>query len=188
MGYINTEKIMWLAITVYWLMSALFVKRTVKRQAASDRIAYIICVLLAFSLLFENYFPFTFLYHPVLFQSEVWKMAGLVVCAAGLIFALTARIYLGENWSGTITVKENHQLVQSGPYSITRNPIYTGILLAFLGCAMSLGQVKGYMGIIFLLITILIKVKKEEEFMQEVFGGSFLSYKLKVKKLIPGLY
>jgi protein-S-isoprenylcysteine O-methyltransferase Ste14 len=115
-------------------------------------------------------------------------MAGLVVCAAGLIFALTARIYLGENWSGTITVKENHQLVQSGPYSITRNPIYTGFLLAFLGCAISLGQVKGYIGIVFLLITILIKVKKEEEFMQEVFGGSFLSYKLKVKKLIPGLY
>ncbi|MDP9041278.1 MAG: isoprenylcysteine carboxylmethyltransferase family protein [Bacteroidota bacterium] len=188
MNYLNTEKLMWLAITIYWLVTALFVKRTLKRQPAAERLAYILCVLLAFSLLFENYFPYSFLYQPLFLQNAIWKVAGLILCAAGLIFSLTARIYLGENWSGTITVKENHQLIQSGPYRITRNPIYTGFLLAFLGCAMSLGEVKGWIGIIFLLIAILLKVRKEEAFMQETFGDLFQSYKLKVKRLVPGLY
>jgi protein-S-isoprenylcysteine O-methyltransferase Ste14 len=111
-----------------------------------------------------------------------------LLCSAGLIFSLTARIYLGENWSGTITIKKNHQLIQSGPYSITRNPIYTGFLMAFAGCAMSLGQLRGWLGIIFLLAAMLVKIKKEEEFMQQVFGNSFQSYKAKVKRLIPGIY
>jgi protein-S-isoprenylcysteine O-methyltransferase Ste14 len=188
MDYLTIEKLMWFAITVYWLVAAMFVKKTLKRQAAYDRLVYILFVLLAFSLLFENHFPFTFLYRGIFFHSEIWKMAGLVLCAAGLIFSLTARIYLGENWSGTITIKENHQLVQSGPYRITRNPIYTGFLMAFFGSAMSLGQVKGWLGIIFLFVAILVKIKKEEEFMQEIFGSAFQSYKAKVKKLIPGLY
>lgn len=188
MHYLNTEKMMWFAITIYWIISAVFVKKTIKRQPAPERIVYIICVLIAFSLLFENYISFAFLYRPVLFQSEAWKMAGLLLCATGLIFSLTARIYLGENWSGTITIKKDHQLIQSGPYGITRNPIYTGFLTAFTGCAMSLGQLRGWMGIIFILAAMLIKIKKEEEFMNEVFGTSFQSYKMKVKKLIPGIY
>jgi protein-S-isoprenylcysteine O-methyltransferase Ste14 len=53
---------------------------------------------------------------------------------------------------------------------------------------MSLGQLRGWMGIIFILAAMLIKIKKEEEFMNEVFGTSFQSYKMKVKKLIPGIY
>jgi protein-S-isoprenylcysteine O-methyltransferase Ste14 len=188
MDYLRIESMMWCAITLYWIVSALFVKKTVKRQPAADRMVYIICVLFAFCLLFENFFPFSILYRPVFSQSEIWKMTGLVLCAAGLIFALTARIYLGENWSGTITIKKDHQLVQTGPYRISRNPIYTGFLTAFAGCAMSLGQIRGWLGILFLLAAMLIKIKKEEEFMQQVFGDSFQSYKSKVKKLIPGIY
>lgn len=188
MDFLNIEKMMWFAITIYWIVSALFVKKTIKRQPAPERLVYIICVLIAFTLLFENYISFAFLYRPVLFQSEIWKMAGLIICAAGLIFSLTARIYLGENWSGTITIKKNHQLIQSGPYRITRNPIYTGFLIAFAGCAISLGQTRGWLGIIFLLAAMLVKIKKEEEFMNEVFGTSFQSYKAKVKRLIPGIY
>jgi protein-S-isoprenylcysteine O-methyltransferase Ste14 len=188
MNYINIEKMMWFAITLYWIISALFVKKTVKRQPVRERMGYIICVLIAFCLLFENYISYAFLYRKVLFQSEIWKMTGLLFCAAGLIFSLTARIYLGKNWSGTITIKKNHQLIQSGPYRITRNPIYSGFLLAFAGCAISLGQLRGWLGIIFLLIAMLVKIKKEEEFMNAVFGTAFQLYKSKVKRLIPGIY
>jgi protein-S-isoprenylcysteine O-methyltransferase Ste14 len=188
MNYLNTEKMMWASLAVYWLISAFFVKRTIKSQPTPERFAYVVCVLLAFSLLFESYFPWPFLYHPFLSQSGATKVAGLIFCAAGLCFSVVARIYLGGNWSGTITIKENHQLIQSGPYHITRNPIYTGFLFAFFGCVISLGQVKGWMGIAFLITAMLIKIRKEEEFMQEIFGNSFHSYKLKVRKLIPGIY
>jgi protein-S-isoprenylcysteine O-methyltransferase Ste14 len=188
MNIISAEKIMWFATFAYWLVSSFSVKKSVKKQSGWERILYILCVLLAFSLLFGNYFNFAFLDRPFLSQNEYWKISGLLLCATGLVFAIMARIRLGENWSGRITIKENHELIQTGPYAITRNPIYSGFLLAFAGCSMSLGLLKGYLGIFFLIACILIKVSKEEAYMQEVFGEKYSAYKAKVKRLIPIIY
>jgi protein-S-isoprenylcysteine O-methyltransferase len=188
MNVLTTEKLMWFVIAVYWMISSLSVKKSVKKQSGSQRAVYIFCLLLAFSLLFENHLHFAFLYEPLLPQNGYWKITGMVLCAAGLAFALTARIYLGRNWSGRITIKENHELIQSGPYRITRNPIYSGFLLAFTGCSMSLGLVKGYLGIPLLLACLLIKISKEELYMQETFGETWRVYRNRVKCLVPGIY
>ena len=183
-----TEKMMWLALSLYWVVSAFRVKRTVRKQSGWKRIAYILCLLFAFGLLFSDYFNSTYLNQPVFPQTEFWKIAGLIVCAIGIFFALLARIWLGSNWSGRITLKENHELVQSGPYRISRNPIYSGFLFAFIGCSMSLGQLKGYLGIILLAACLLIKISQEETFMSQAFGDQWRSYKKRVRRLIPGIY
>ncbi len=188
MNIISVEKTLWFATFMYWLISSFFVKKSVKKQAGWERIIYILCVILAFSLLFGNYYDFPFLDQRVLAQSEFWKITGMLLCAAGLIFAVLARIWLGENWSGRITIKENHELIQTGPYAITRNPIYTGFLFAFVGCSMSLGLLKGYLGIVFFIACIQIKISKEEAFMLEVFGEKYRSYQAKVKRLVPLIY
>ncbi|HSZ34517.1 MAG TPA: isoprenylcysteine carboxylmethyltransferase family protein [Puia sp.] len=188
MNLIGIEKTMWSVIFIYWLVSSFAVKKTVKRQSGKGRILYIICVLTAFMFLFGNYFSIDFLDQTVFPQTYNWRITGLIFCALGLTFSLMARIWLGGNWSGRITVKENHELIQSGPYAVTRNPIYTGFLLAFIGCSMTLGQVKGYIGIIFLVACILIKVFQEETFMLDAFGDKFTAYKSKVKRLIPFIY
>ena len=179
---------LWLALALYWLASAISVKKAIKRESGGQRAVYILCVLIAFSLLFSGYLNTSFLNQAVLPQAESWKIAGLILCAGGLLFALTARIWLGSNWSGRITIKENHELVQSGPYRITRNPIYTGFLFAFCGCSMSLGLLKGYLGILLLVICLMMKISKEESYMGEVFGDKWKLYKSRVKCLIPGIY
>jgi len=188
MNLIQTEKLMWLAICLYWLVSSFSVKKTLKKQSGGQRITYLLAVLLAFCFLFEDYVKLDFLYRPILPQNDYWKMAGLILCAGGLLFAFSARIWLGKNWSGRITIKENHELVQSGPYRFTRNPIYTGFLLAFLGCSMSQGLAKGYIGILLLLAGLMLKISKEESYMQEVFGEQWQAYRRRVKRLIPGIY
>jgi protein-S-isoprenylcysteine O-methyltransferase Ste14 len=188
MNIILVEKAMWFATFIYWLISSFFVKKSVKKQSGWERIWYVLCLLLAFSLLFGDYFSLPFLDMPILLQNYYWKISGMLLCAAGLIFAIMARIRLGENWSGRITIKENHELIQSGPYAITRNPIYTGFLLAFIGSSMSLGLLKGYLGIFILFFYFLIKISREEAYMQEAFGEKYRVYKKKVKRLIPVIY
>jgi protein-S-isoprenylcysteine O-methyltransferase Ste14 len=188
MNILTAEKYLWLVIAIYWLISSLSVKKSVKRQAGWQRIVYIVTLMFAFSLLFGNHFHFPFLERRILPQDELWKIAGLILCVVGLILALLARIYLGRNWSARVTIKVDHELVQSGPYGLTRNPIYTGFLLAFCGCSMSLGMLKGYFGVFLLIVSLLIKIYKEEKFMQEVFGDKWLAYRSRVKRLIPFIY
>ncbi len=72
-----------------------------------------------------------------------WLWIGTALVAAGLGFAVAARAYLGRNWSGTVTLKQGHELIRTGPYRLVRHPIYTGMLLAFVGTAMARGRVRG---------------------------------------------
>ena len=110
---------------------------------------------------------------------------GLLMVVAGLAFAVWARMHLGRNWSGTVTVKENHELIRSGPYAIVRHPIYTGLLLAILGTAIVLGEWRGLLAFCFFTITFLLKLRREERFMEESFPDTYPSYRAQVPALIP---
>jgi hypothetical protein len=68
---------------------------------------------------------------------------GAVVTIAGLLFAIWAREHLGSNWSRSVTIKQGHELITSGPYAVVRHPIYTGILTGFLSMAIAISQVRG---------------------------------------------
>jgi protein-S-isoprenylcysteine O-methyltransferase Ste14 len=48
---------------------------------------------------------------------------------AGLSLSVFARFVLGRNWSSAVAVKQEHELVQAGPYRVVRHPIYSGFLL-----------------------------------------------------------
>lgn len=188
MNIFQTEKAMWFILALYWVVSSWSVKKTIKRQSGWQRITYILCVCIGFALLFQEQSFIPFLNKSVLPQTDIWKWVGLMACFSGLLLSFAARIWLGKNWSAQITIKENHELVETGPYRISRNPIYTGFLLAFCGTAMSLGLIKGYLGIVVLLICLLIKISGEEKFMLELFTDRYRNYQKKVKKLIPFLY
>jgi len=64
----------------------------------------------------------------------------MTAAAAGLLFSVWARRYLGRNWSRAVTIKKDHELITSGPYSLVRHPIYTGLLVGLFGCALAVGE------------------------------------------------
>ncbi len=111
--------------------------------------------------------------------------AGLALVVAGIGFAIWARFYLGGNWSSTVTVKHDHTMVRSGPYGIVRHPIYTGLLLAILGTALSTGQVRGFLALVISFWGWKHKSLIEEGFMLEQFGKQYETYRREVKGLVP---
>jgi protein-S-isoprenylcysteine O-methyltransferase Ste14 len=110
---------------------------------------------------------------------------GAAVTALGLLFSVWGRIHLGRNWSQAVTVKEDHELIVTGPYSLVRHPIYTGLLTGFLGTAIAIAEVRGVLAFGLVLIVLLGKLRLEERWMRKEFGESYEQYSRRVAALVP---
>ena len=127
----------------------------------------------------------TWLHARFLPQTLIGYWLGLLMVVLGLAFAVWARAYLGRNWSGTVTVKEDHELIRTGPYGIVRHPIYTGLLFAILGSAVAFGEWRGLLAFGFLTLAFVFKLRREERFMSESFPNDYARYRAEVPVLIP---
>ena len=175
----------WIAVAVIWVAAAFGTKRAVKRQSPVTRLVEMFCMLAAFELLFNpNPWPGV-LRQRIVPDQPLFGWLSLAITCAGVAFTLWARFFLGRNWSGTVTVKENHELMCGGPYGIVRHPIYAGLSLAFLGTAIGFGELRGLIGLPILVFGWKYKANVEERFMTEQFGAQYQRYKSEVKGLIP---
>jgi protein-S-isoprenylcysteine O-methyltransferase Ste14 len=113
----------------------------------------------------------------------VWPTVGLIV--AGIAFSWWARIWLGALWSGQVTKKADHRVVDTGPYRIVRHPIYTGILLAIYATMALKGTVLAIAGAVLITIGLWMKARLEEIFLREELGSDYDSYRRRVPMLFP---
>jgi protein-S-isoprenylcysteine O-methyltransferase Ste14 len=113
---------------------------------------------------------------------------GVIICAAGILFAIWSRRYLGSNWSTSPSIKEQHELVMSGPYRFIRHPIYTGILLAQLGSIIATGSPLWLIAFATFFIVYVYRLNLEEKLMARRFSDQYLVYKQRSKKLIPFIF
>ena len=124
--------LMWLAWVAYWIISARGTKSTVRRETMGQRWSHSLPFVFATFLLFwPRSLPW--LCHPIWPESGTTYFVGTGLLITGLLFTVWARVVLGANWSGTVTVKQDHELIQTGPYRWVRHPIYTGLLAALAG-------------------------------------------------------
>ncbi len=177
----------WDIFSLFWLINLFFNKRTVERQSAASRLLYLVPFLLAFWL----QFGVAFSHHHSVLQLDVVPPSlalnafCLALTVAGLCLAIWARVTLGKNWSGTVTFKEDHELIERGPYALVRHPIYTAMLLMFLGTALAIGEAGGLLGWLLFLLSCWIKFRQEEKVMLAHFGDRYLAYMRRVRAIIP---
>ncbi len=177
----------WILLLFVWFYTGRNTKITVRKEKLSSRILYLSLVFCSFGLVYYHGLTVGFLGLRFLPSTPLVSSIGLLVNAAGILFAVFARIKLGGNWSATVTLKQDHELIQSGPYSITRHPIYTGFLFGHAGAVIVLGEIRGLIGWVLLLLAMSIKAGKEEEFMRSRFP-QYEEYRKKVRKFIPFVY
>jgi protein-S-isoprenylcysteine O-methyltransferase len=170
---------LWLIFLLYWGISAFGVKRDIKKDSSPVRFLGVFLVILILLLSQFPFFRFNFI--PKTFTVGV---IAVILCALGIALALWARYYLGKNWSALPSIKEGHELVTSGPYRYVRHPIYTGIIVAMLGPMLTSSSI--WFIIFFgMCFTFVWRIRKEEQFMTELFGEKYLEYKKRTKALIP---
>lgn len=116
------------------------------------------------------------------------RILGLVILLAGTAFTIWARLVLGVMWSAAPTVKDRHELRTSGPYGITRHPIYTGLLAMLLGSVLVAGGGRLIVAFPVFLMLVEIKIRIEERLMLGEFPDDYPRYRQQVPQLVPGLH
>lgn len=176
---------MWIGWILYWWIAARGVKAVQRRESALSRAAHIVPLALAAWLLGARHVPIALLNQPTAPHSLALYAAGVVVTALGLAFSVWARVHIAGNWSATVTIKKDHALVRDGPYRYVRHPIYTGILLAFVGSAMARNEWRGVLAVLIAFAALWRKLRLEERWLAEAFGDEYRRYRAQVRALIP---
>lgn len=183
--YNLTIPLLWLSWCALWMILALGAKKNRWQESRLSKLSYTIPGLLAFWALVWTAPPDQFWFRPFLPWSPAFYWTGVALMLAGFAVTVWARLVLGANWSATVTVKENHELVTRGPYRLVRHPIYSGLLLAVLGSALPREDLRAVVAVLVFLFALLRKAGIEEGRMIATFGDEYRAYRRRTKAVIP---
>ena len=175
----------WSLFAAIWLIAAFWTKQSVYQQRGRQLLRYSIPLVIGAYLIFKGQRFSDPLDLRVIPHVDALAWAGVVLCVAGFAVCIWARVTLGANWSGVVTLKGGHELITRGPYAIVRHPIYTGLLLMIVATVIVFGHVAGIIALPFVFLGLWIKLGYEEKLMLEKFPEQYAVYQRRVRRLIP---
>ncbi len=173
----------WIAWILYWVAMAFHTKRTVERAGflGYRLVGIVLAMVLLIVARLTDVNLNTRLWHPTLALGVVCDC--IVLCGAA--FTVWARITLGRNWSAEVTFKQDHELIESGPYALARHPIYTGLIAMGVGTAVDDGRVVAFGVLVAICGALWWKAREEEGVMRRHFPAAYAEYKARVHAIIP---
>jgi protein-S-isoprenylcysteine O-methyltransferase Ste14 len=178
-----TIPILWLLWLAYWLIEARNTAPTQKSESLLTGVLYRGATIIGILLIFGLKRPW----------ARLWPVSVPLLCIAvilmlcGFLFAIWARRHLGRYWSARVTLKEGHQLIESGPYDLVRHPIYSGLLLSMAATVMTIATLQSVCGYALLVGALIFKLAAEERLLAANLGQAYQDYRKRVKALIPGV-
>jgi len=176
----------WTVWALSWGLAAFWANRTVGQPARGSQFFYRAVTVAGIVLLFginprELAWPWR-LRHA----GPEFAWATVALAAFGFAFAWWARLHLGRLWSSSVTKKAGHHVVDTGPYSLVRHPIYTGIITAAFAVFLLKGTLIALAGVAVMIAGFYIKAKLEERFLRQELGvDAYNAYASRVAMLIP---
>ena len=175
-----------------WILSEVLLNRLIRsnksdKQAADKNTELYLWLSIIISITIGDFIMITFTF-PI-FPNERLAITGIAIIIIGIIIRLIAIKQLGRFFTVDVTIRKDHQLMQSGFYKYLRHPSYTGSLLSFFGFGLSLNNWLSFF-VVFLpvLFAFIHRINIEEKVLTEQFGKQYLDYIRKTKRLIPFVY
>jgi len=180
-------KVIWIGWVASWVAASWWSGRTERRAATCETWIYRI-VIFAGAILIAPWTSRALVERPTWQLGYYGAFALVVVMLMGLGLTWWARIFLGRLWSSAITRKENHRLVDTGPYAFVRHPIYTGLIIALLATAATEATRVALLGALLVALGLWVKARAEEYFLLSELGlEAYASYRRRVPMLVPFL-
>jgi protein-S-isoprenylcysteine O-methyltransferase Ste14 len=175
----------WAVFIVVWAITSFQAKTSVRRGLNSAGVLWRIGVLVV-AVLLSRGVARGWIPRPTPFPYAV-QVIGVALAVLGIGFAIWARMTLGQNWGMPMTLREKPELVTGGPYAFVRHPIYTGIIFAMLGTALTVGS-WWFFVLVIAFGYFLISARQEEKDMIGNFPDAYPAYMARTKRLIPFVY
>ena len=174
--------VLWPVFLISWYAAMAWIAPAVRRNSVASRLGDNLVYALGFFLLLAQSPQM-----PRLWSTPPLAGWGLALVEAGAFaFAWWARLHLGRLWSGTITLREGHRVVDTGPYRLVRHPIYTGFLAASWAFALQAPAWTVLIGAAILTAQMAWKARREEAFLREELGAAaYGAYAARTPMLIP---
>lgn len=116
----------------------------------------------------------------------VFAGIGLLIIIVGFIVRWMTIIQLKKAFTVDVAIGQEHELKTSGMYKWIRHPSYLGLLLIMVGFSLYMNSIISVLVIFIpMLLVIMYRISVEENVLIEEFGDSYVTYKLKTKKIIP---
>jgi protein-S-isoprenylcysteine O-methyltransferase len=116
------------------------------------------------------------------------RAVALALMIGGLAFRWWAVVTLGKFFTVDVATHADHALVDTGPFRLVRHPSYTGILLAFAGLGVSMGNAASFVVLMApILLAFAYRMRVEEAALRQKLGEAYADYCARTKRLIPGV-
>ncbi len=169
----------WVTVAAAWLLT-LYRLKPVANQSGAENGA-ILMLACAAVLLFTEVPQFLPLQARCLPAHTLVIGPGIALTAVGTTFAIIARLLLGRNWSAVARMRQDQELISSGPYRLVRHPIYAGILAAAVGTAIVFGEVRDLLALPLIVVGFWRKARSEERLLMSNFGDRYAAYRRRVR-------
>jgi protein-S-isoprenylcysteine O-methyltransferase len=186
-------RIIWLLICLVWVTAEIKLARLNRidqadlseKEEVSQRILWITIVIsLVLALLFK-----TIVLAPIQIAYLPRQIIALFVFSGGLALRYVAVKQLGRLFTTDVSIHNEHMLITEGPYRCVRHPAYTGLIIAFTGAGLAMGDL---IAVLILTIPTLLafnyRITIEERFLINKFGKVYLDYCNQTKKLLPWVF
>ena len=113
--------------------------------------------------------------------------AGTFAGLCGIIFLIWVHICLGKEWSAKLQIRNDHRLIQSGPYSRIRHPMYTGLFTVYLAVGIVSSNYVILLPLMIAVISIAVRIPQEEALLIKRFGEDYRTYMTRTGRFFPKL-
>lgn len=117
-------------------------------------------------------------------ERETGQTAGVITILVAFTWTAISQFQMSKSWRIGIDYEEKTELVSSGLFNYSRNPIFLGILLSYLGTFLIAPNTLSFAVLLVIFFIIQTQVRLEEEYLEKVQGQSYLDYKKKVRRWI----
>lgn len=164
----------WILFLLVWLITGFGAKRIARTEGRAGVAGRILIGVIGCLLLSLGQNPRMGILAVRFLPLRLWiAWLGAAMTFAGVLFAIWARVHLGRYWSSSVALKNQHKLIRTGPYARIRHPIYTGVIFAIAGTAVTVGTFSALLAVAVFVVGFWVKARKEESLLAGEFGPAF---------------